>query len=439
MTHFPPARTPRALPRSLLSLAIATLLAPTTALAQTATTGDPIDAPAPPPAASPVQTETTLDAVQVQGRYIPEPLLQSSSVMQVVTREDLQRQGDSNAAQALSRVAGLSLNRGKFVYVRGLNERYSSALLNGSPLPSPEPLKRVVPLDLFPTNVLQQVEVQKTYSASYPAEFGGGIIDLQTVSTPDVPFLTLSIGTGGNSETTFERGLTYYGSDTDYTGYDDGTRDIPGPLAEAIATGQRIDASNFSQTELQRIARSFVNAPLNLVQATDSVDPDLSIEASAGRSFEMGWGEFGLLAVGGFKNEWRTRDGVQQEGAVENGTMVVRSDYDYTSTQNDATVNALIGAGAEFGDHSINLTTLYVHDTSKETRSRAGYSDSTGADVRDDYTQWFERELIDTQLAGSHAFGEYRDWEVEWRGAQSPASPEAPNAKGKRKSQVDGV
>src|SRR3546814_7594743 len=82
-------------------------------------------------------------------------------------------------------LAGISVNQGKYVYVRGLNERYSSALLNNSPLPSPEPLKRVVPLDLFPTNVLETIEVQKTYSAKMPGEFGGGVITLSSAVIPE--------------------------------------------------------------------------------------------------------------------------------------------------------------------------------------------------------------------------------------------------------------
>src|SRR5690606_2073311 len=109
----------------------------------------------------------------------------------VLTAESLQRAGDDNAAVALTRMSGLSLVSGRFVYVRGLGERYSSALLNGSPLPSPEPLQRVVPLDLFPSNILASVVVQKTYSASFPGEFGGGVIDLQTVAVPVTPFFSI--------------------------------------------------------------------------------------------------------------------------------------------------------------------------------------------------------------------------------------------------------
>jgi outer membrane cobalamin receptor len=285
--------------RTGLSLAIAALLAAPGAFAQ-----DPAPIPPTEPAATgsddgdQAERATELGAVEVRGKYIPEPLLESSEVISVVTREDFARQGDSDAAEALTRVAGLSLAEGKFIYVRGLNERYSSALLNGSPLPSPEPLKRVVPLDLFPANVLETVHVQKTYSARYPGEFGGGVIDLRTVGTPDIPFLTLSVGTGGNSETTFRDGLTYYGSDSDWFGYDDGTRKIPAELRAAMETGRRIDQGSFTQDELKRIGASFVNAPLNLLQAKDSIDPDFSIDGSAGRSFQLGDGlELGLLAV----------------------------------------------------------------------------------------------------------------------------------------------
>src|SRR5690606_4900995 len=98
---------------------------------------------------------TQLDAVTVQGAHIPEPMAQTAEVASFVSREDLQRTGDGDAAQALGRVSGLSVVGNKYVYVRGLGERYSSALLNGSPLPSPEPMQRVVPLDLFPAEALQ--------------------------------------------------------------------------------------------------------------------------------------------------------------------------------------------------------------------------------------------------------------------------------------------
>ncbi|MGQ4583974.1 TonB-dependent receptor domain-containing protein [Lysobacter sp. F60174L2] len=425
--------------RTGLFLAISALLAPSIAPAQTAASTAPSSQSTPvstgtTAAAAPMQA-TELDAVQVQGEYIPEPMLLSAAVMTHVSKEDLERQGDSTAADALQRVAGISLNHGRYVYVRGLNERYSSALLNNSPLPSPEPLKRVVPLDLFPTNVLQTIEVVKTYSARMPGEFGGGTINLSSAVIPEEAFLDFKIGTGGNSETTFQAGLTHYGGgDSDYFGYDDGTRKMTAELKQAIATGNRITPGrDFSSEEVKQIARSFTNAPLNLLQATDSIDPDFNGEISMGNAYDIGGdARLGLVATAAMKNSWRTQLGVQQDGAVEEGSMAVQSDHEFMSTTNNATINGLLGAAVDWDGHRVGLMTMYVHDTDKETRSSEGYSLLTGDNVRDDTTHWFEREMINTQLTGQHAFGEYRDLTVDWRASHSRASRDAPYEKGFR-------
>ncbi|MFC3717296.1 TonB-dependent receptor domain-containing protein [Luteimonas soli] len=418
-------------PRTGVFLAISALLAPASALAQAQ--AEP-QAPATEQTTAP-SSATELDAVEVRGEYIPEPMLASPAIMTHVSKQDLERQGDSTAADALTRVAGISVNQGKYVYVRGLNERYSSALLNNSPLPSPEPLKRVVPLDLFPTNVLETIEVQKTYSARMPGEFGGGVINLSSAVIPEEAFLDIKIGTGGNSETTFQPGLTHYGGgDSDLLGYDDGTRKMSAELKDAIATGHRITPGlNFTSDEVKKIARSFTNAPLNLLQTTDSVNPDFSAQISTGNSFGIGEDSvLGIVATASIRNSWKTQLGVQQDGAVESGAMAVQSDYEFMSTTNNATINGLVGANLGFGDHKVGVMTMYVHDTDKETRSSEGYSLLTGDNVRDDTTHWIEREMINTQLTGEHAFGEYRDVQVDWRAGHSRASRSAPYEKGFR-------
>src|SRR3546814_7733911 len=125
--------------RTGLFLAISALLFAPVALAQDAAT---------PQQPSQTPTPTELDAVQVFGEYIPAPLLESFEVISALTKEDLKRLGDGNAVEALTRVAGLSINQGKLIYVRGPNERYYSALLNCSPPPHPQPPKPVVSLEL---------------------------------------------------------------------------------------------------------------------------------------------------------------------------------------------------------------------------------------------------------------------------------------------------
>ncbi len=407
-------------------LATSALVAPHVALAQQA----PESAPA---AGGP---ETEVEELIVLGVNIPQPMRETSEVASFITVEDLKRQGDDNAAEALTRLSGLSLVSGRFVYVRGLGERYSSALLNGSPLPSPEPLQRVVPLDLFPSSILAGTSVQKTYSVNYPGEFGGGVIDLTTTKVPNEPFFSMSGSVGGNTETTLKEGITYYGSQTDGLGYDDGAREIPKPLQAAIETGNRITSGvNFTDNQLVFIGSSLVNAPMNLIQIKNEIQPNFSFDLSGGRSFEIPGGTIGVLFVGGYDNSWRSRVGKQQEGAVGGGVIEPVTDYDFRSTQNDVVVNALVGVGYDMGDHIFSWTNLYIHSTTKEARIREGFSVLTGADVRDDYTEWFERSLTSTQLTGEHDFG---DLEIDWRGAFARTARNSPYEKGIRYRLVAG-
>ncbi|MFY7718195.1 MAG: TonB-dependent receptor plug domain-containing protein, partial [Brevundimonas sp.] len=249
-------------------LATSALIAPGLAFAQTSPAEAASQVPADQDPAAQDEPEATgeLDEIVVLGRYIPEPNRESAEVAAFLTSEDLERTGDSSAAGALARVTGLTVVEGRFIYVRGLGERYSSALLNGSPLPSPEPLQRVVPLDLFPSSILESVTVQKSYSVNFPGEFGGGVIDLRTVDAPNDPFFSMSTSFGGNTETTGDEGLVYFGSRTDFTGFDDGTRDIPVPLAIAFGRGVPVNSANVGAQELERIGHSLVNSPLRLLQ-----------------------------------------------------------------------------------------------------------------------------------------------------------------------------
>ncbi|MFN3514103.1 MAG: TonB-dependent receptor domain-containing protein [Phenylobacterium sp.] len=380
--------------------------------------------------------EVEVEELLVRGRFIPDVMRETSEVVSVVTSEDLARQGDGTAAEALTRLAGLSLVSGRFVYVRGLGERYSSALLNGSPLPSPEPLQRVVPLDLFPSSVLAGVNVQKTFSAKNPGEFGGGLIDLRTVAVPDEPFFSISASVGANDETTLKRGLTHYGGDWDFTGVDDGTREMPLLLRQAIATGKRVDSSNFDSAQLTAIGRSFQNANINLLQSTNDVPFNGGFSVSGGRSFVFDWATLGAVAVVGYDNSWHTRRAVQQEGVVSLDRLSVTEDMFSDSTQNDVTLNALTSVALDLDGHTFKWTNFYVRNVTKETRSVEGESSRASNFVRDDYTAWYQRELINTQLTGEHRFG---DLQIDWRGSYARTERDAPYERQVRYRKVGGV
>lgn len=388
--------------------------------------------------APPQSDPTALGSVTVRGEHIPEPMATTAEVASFVTSEDLQRTGDNDAAVALARVSGLSLVGGKYVYVRGLGERYSSALFNGSPLPSPEPMQRVVPLDLFPSEALQGMTVQKTYSVRYPGEFGGGVIDLQGLTVPDEPFLNIKLGIGGNSVTTGQKGLTHYGAGNgDWWGFDDGTRDLPD---EIVRSGQPVTRANLGAAEIRRLGTMLNDPNLYVLQQKDRIDPDVSFGASGGTAFDLDNGmKLGVIGVASFDNHWRTRTGKQQNGVFTASGAELYEDYDFATTRNNARVNALFGLGLESERHKLAWSTLYVHDTIKETRSRAGFNFNVGGDIREDGTLWLARELLNNQLSGKSSFGEYDDLKIEWRLAASQARRNTPFETNFRYGSVNGT
>tara|TARA_R100000501_G_scaffold13654_4_gene24988 strand:+ start:11650 stop:14451 length:2802 start_codon:yes stop_codon:yes gene_type:complete len=350
------------------------------------------------------------DVIVVQGRYIPAPVRASSEVLSVLDSEAIARSGDGDIASALQRVTGLSLVGGRFVYVRGLGDRYSLALLNGSPLPSPEPQRRVVPLDIFPTSVIASSVVQKSYSVAYPGEFGGGVINLTTLAVPEESFLSIGGGIGGNSETTGELGYTYFGSDTDFTGFDDGSRDVPDVLRNAFdVVGGVNRGAEFTLDQLKGITASLNNASTSIVQRNDDIPINGSIDVTAGTGIDIGDDRLGVIANVGWDNSWQTRGGIQQftNGLSGDDTLQPNSDFDFLATQNRIVVNGLLGFGYEFGEQKIRWTNLFIRDTLKEARLDSGFSATVGDNrLLRQRTTWFERQLIDTQLVGEFTFGD---------------------------------
>ncbi|MGL5839969.1 MAG: TonB-dependent receptor domain-containing protein [Sphingorhabdus sp.] len=320
-------------------------------------------------------------------------------VVSVLSSADIARTGEGDIAGALQRVTGLSVVGNGYVYVRGLGDRYSLALLNGSPLPSPEPLKRVVPLDLFPTSVIASSLVQKSYSANFPGEFGGGVINLTTKAIPAETFLTIGGSIGSNSETTNQLGYTYFGSSLDWSGFDNGNRDLPPALAGYLASGERISAGNVNT---QEIAGQLVTGRNSIVQRNRNLPPNASFGFTGGTNWEIGGdATMGIIANFGYSNKWRTRDTLQQTASTLDLSQK-ELDFQRVTTDNRIVVNALVGFGIEAGDQKLRWTNLYIRDTLKQARLGIGTRQTTSpiATLLQQDTAWFERQLTSSQLVG---------------------------------------
>ena len=408
--------------RSLLIAALAVLTA--VAAAQEAPPA------APPTPATEADVEEAVEVVDIDtvgevvivGRRDRNVQQAANQVLSVLSAADIARTGEGDIAGALSRVTGLSVGSNGFVYVRGLGDRYSQAFLNGLPLPSPEPLRRAVPLDLFPTDVIASSVVQKSYSANFTGEFGGGLINLTTLAVPREPFLKFGFGLSGDSETTGHLGYTHYGSKYDWTGSDSGVRDVPPAMAAYFASGQRLSGYG---TESGDLAKEFANTNTGLIQRNDKIPVNTSFSLSGGTSRELGDGELGVVATAGYSQSWLTKDNIEQN-AADADLSVLDKDYRQVSTENRIVVNGLFGLGYEFGEgNKIRWTNLIIRDTLKRTSLSEGKQNSQrpDRDFLEQETGWYERQVWSTQLSGGFNFDPVK---IDLRAAYANSSRKAP-------------
>ncbi|HEX8555741.1 MAG TPA: TonB-dependent receptor [Sphingomonas sp.] len=359
--------------------------------------------------------------IVVVGRNIPNVVRATPQVLTVLSAADIARTGEGDIAGALSRVTGLSVVGGGFVYVRGLGDRYSSSLLNGSPLPSPEPLRRSVPLDIFPTSIVGSATVQKTYSVNYPGEFGGGVINLTTKAVPKENFITAGASIAADDVTTSEYGLVYDGGDADWIGFDDGTRGVPSFVRD-IEASIRSGTPNSGLVPTAAVGR-LSNAETTLLQRNNQIPANWSAELSSGSVVDLGSGRLGVLASISASNTFRTRSTTQQDTVSTEG--VVRNDFQTLLTDNRVVANALINVGYEFGENTIRWTNVYIHDTLKQARASASdnYNNFSGLRFTQN-TNWFERQLFETQGVGEFQLSPRLELDV--RGAFANSKRNAP-------------
>lgn len=152
----------------------------------------------------------------------------SANVMDGISAVNLRKIGDSDAASSMKRVPGVSVEGGKYVFVRGLGDRYTKTTLNGVDIPGLDPDRNSLQMDIFPSNLIDNIIVHKSFTADLPADFTGGVVDIAIKDFPEEKKGTLSLQAGYNPNFHFNSDyLTYEGSGTDFLGFDNGARDIP--------------------------------------------------------------------------------------------------------------------------------------------------------------------------------------------------------------------
>ena len=341
------------------------------------------------------------------------------AVTDLLGAEAISRVGDSNVAVALQRVPGLSLVNGQFIYVRGLGERYSQTTVNGASVPSVDLSRNVVPLDLFPSFIVESLAVQKSYSADRQAAFGGGAIDIRTKRIPDGFVAGLQLGSAVNDANDDEV-LTYAGGGEDNQGQDDGNRAFSPRLREALDQYQgnvsvqniltRLRGTtqpNATLADAQAINRQLATYLKRDVSVLEKDTPfDRNIRGYLGNSFFVSDDlEIGGLAAGGYSNQWRetTRTGRNFVFPDEETDERVQA-----TQQVNMTGNAAVGL-RYLEEHEVSATAIYLRNTEDDTYQRTFFNEnrrrSSGNGFGEVGLRFEERDVLITQYEGTHRFG----------------------------------
>lgn len=394
-----------------------------------------------------------IEEVQITASYIPDEKLETAEVAELLDASDMSLTGDSNIGDALKRLPGLSLVGGKFVYVRGLGERYSSTYFNGTLMPGIEPLTRAVPLDLFDTSVTSNVLVQKTYSVNYGGEFSGGVVDIRSVALPDDRIFKLKIGAGHNDYSTGEDGFNYEGGGRDWLGYDNGARELPSLVASYIdrEANPSLLFNTLSDQEYQSTIQAFSN---EWVPHTTKNDRDFSFSGALGNRWEITDRiSLGALFTTSYGSQVRNRliertrwantqvsntdpdfiasaeqlrdDTVNPSILADNNISRVEN---YARTQTEINFTNLFTVGAEIdGLHQIKYTGMLLRKTEDEASVRDMVRANFNNVLQRFYRlEWIENEIEMHQISVDFPFDSIQ---VRGRYALVDGNREAPDAR----------
>ncbi len=341
---------------------------------------------------------------------------ETSEVTEVIGAEQMSRAGDSDAAGALKRVTGLTLSDGKYINIRGQPARYTQTTWNGSLLPSPDPIKRIVPLDLFPTGVLSSVEVQKSFSPGMPGSFGGGLIGLKTRAAPEDGLLEVSAGTGINSQSTFKDGYRYEAGKRQFLGKaDDDVLGLPSSVESVLAenrdTGLRLP---------RELGKDFPNI---YAPERHTLPPDKGLSLTGGKTFKTPIGDLGLLATGSWSEKYRFVEEIDRNFQGDSLSLV--EDFKEERTDRDISLGGLLVASAAWEGHQIHSNTFFVRNTTKRVEISSGL-DATSDEVfeRGISLDWNQREMLIQQFTGAHDFSFLK---LDWRVLQGWGDRDAPD------------
>jgi outer membrane receptor protein involved in Fe transport len=338
--------------------------------------------------------------------------------------QEMKSNGDSDAAAAMQRVTGLSLVDNQYVFVRGLGERYSNTTLSGSVVPTTEPDKKVVPLDLFPTGLIDSVQVNKSYSPDRSAEFAGGLVQIVPLRLPFQPVVDLSYGFNYYETATGKSiPLSPLGS-RDAWGYDNGARALPSglPADKIVRRGIYTPDVGFSADQITGFGRLFENRWL---PQSESGRPGQNWSATLGNRF----GSLGIVAsVSHSYKEQLVEEDRRFFRIGDVGQLDETNDYHMLTGTQKAQLGIVGNISYQFApSQRITLENFYTHSGRDEGRFFQGVNLDNAREYRNNRLQFIEEGLISNAVAGEHFFQNMANSRVDWRVSFARADRDEPD------------
>lgn len=346
----------------------------------------------------------------------------SVNLLDGLSLESIKKTGASNIAAAVKNVPGVSIQGGKFVYVRGLGDRYTKSTLNGMDIPGLDPDRNTLQLDLFPTKILENIVVVKSATADQPADFTGGVIDIVTRSIPSSAEYSVNLGVAYNPDFHFNSNyLTQDRSATDVLGFDNGLRNNPIPDAQEIP---------FPQQNGEVVSILTQRFEENLAAQRESSLMDVNFSATAGNRYDIGDNSLGFFASLAYRNETSYFD-QYIDGQIYRKDETDKSNFDLLLDRgqtgevgnNNVLVSGLLGLTfkSERSKYSFNA----LHIQNGETQSsifRQVNGIISSNEVKKDNLIYTQRSVSNASVTGLHTLLEDGNLELEWKFSPSFAT-----------------
>lgn len=370
-------------------------------------------------------TETNIAAVTVTAKVtrdnasaIISMQKNSSTISSGISGEEIKRSPDRNSGEAIKRVSGATIQEGKFAIIRGLSDRYNYAMVNGALLPSTEPDRKAFAFDMFPSNLLDNIMITKTAQADLPAEFAGGIIQLNTRDIPEQNFFSFTINQNITENSSFKPYYTYKGSKTDFLGVDNHYRDLPSafPNTDTLLNASRDQRFAYAKT----IKNDWG------VQKKKTAYPGQSFQLSGGFTKNIKEVKLGAVASLSYSNNLRT---VTQEryDYLDDGTALFAYKDDVYS--NPVSIGSLLNLSAIVkNNHKLFFKNTFNINSNDITTLRTGKSFDGLRFYQKNSMEFYSTLMYNGQIGGEHVFGE-RKIKLKWMGAYSYINRNQPNTR----------